>query len=120
MSRDYHRSVGAKVIALMNDCLRSHFRYVSGRAGTYALAELDLAFQRYWTNAYREHREGDAPCTLCDRFDDCATGDALSALRPDPISGASERFRRYVFAVGVYDPVSRYGEISLDRIRREG
>jgi hypothetical protein len=119
MSRVYHRAVGVSVIALMNEFLRMRFRHVDQSTATFLSAELDLAFLRYWTNAYRDHREGETPCVSCDCFDDCVTGDALSVLRPDPISGVSERFRQHVFAVGTYDLVSRYGEIHLDRIRRE-
>ncbi len=117
MSRAYHGFVGANVIALMNDFLRTYFRHVSQPSATYVLAELDLAFLRYWHNVHRQHHEH-AACVQCKDFQDCGIGDALSVLRPDAISGVSNRFHRYVFAIGTYDVVSNYGEIHLDRIRR--
>jgi hypothetical protein len=117
MSRDYHCAVGVSVIALMNDFFRSYFKHVDSGVATYVPAELDLAFLRYWQNAYREHNEGSVPCAQCADFQDCTTGDALSVLRPNPITGVSERFHRHIFSIGTFDLVSRHGEIFLERIR---
>jgi len=99
MLRAYHGSVGREVRYVIHSFL---VRYFAGRTESFVdfkMEEIDLQFFRYWRGLRLLH----LGCSKCKTFSDCAVGDSLSALCPDPITGVSSRFRSYIYSNAQFD-----------------
>ena len=72
---------------------------------------LDVPFKDYWRRLHREHQA----CVACAQHTDHEYEDALSTLRPDPITGVSSPLRDYILTYGSFDSVTNRGTILLGR-----